>query len=145
MVAGNLTLADSGEPEIPHHDLDWEVVAELDQAPGNLTVTPEGRIFVSVHQHFSPDLRMAEVDPEDSTRLIPFPNEPMAMIADGKEVAIRRPDGSTFNPKVAVNPIALDAAGQYLYYGPINAGKDVTEPPFHIIRFKPLAPGVIGR
>lgn len=351
----------------PNHDLNWEVVAELDQAPGNLTVTPEGRIFVSVHQHFSPELRMAELDPADSTRLIPFPEERMAMddpnvplalnsvlgvqtdhegvvwmldnamldgtlpklvgwkpgpdggqlhqviylpapavqpdpflndlavdrarntiyiadtsragrpalivvdtatglarrvlenhksveaemmttIADGDAVAIRRPDGSTFNPKVAVNPIALDADGEFLYYGPmtgtqlyriptaalrdaslseaeladavelwaerpisdgisvdragnvyisalgqseigviraetrqyetliaddsilwpdafsygpdgymyvvinqlhrgplLNAGKDITEPPFHIIRFKPLAPGVVGR
>ena len=367
MVAGNVTATATSEPKILHHNLDWEVVAELDQAPGNLTVTPEGRIFVSMHQQFSPDLRMAEVDPEDSTRLIPFPNEPMAMddpdaalalnsvlgvqtdregvvwmldnamrggelpklvgwkpnadggqlhqviylpapavqpdpflndlavdnardtiyiadtsrsgrpalivvdtatglarrvlenhvsveaedmptIANGEEVAIRRPDGSTFNPKVAVNPIALDAAGKYLYYGPmtgtqlyrvptaalrdtslseealadavepwaerpisdgisldqasnvyisalgqntigviraetrqyetliqhesilwpdafsfgpdgylyvvvnqlhkgplLNAGEDVTEPPFYIIRFKPLAPGIIGR
>jgi sugar lactone lactonase YvrE len=359
--------AQSAAADTVHHDLEWEVVAKLNQAPGNLTVTPEGRIFLSVHQHFSPDLRMTELDPEDSTRLIPFPDEPMALddpnaelalnsvlgvqtdsegvvwmldnamrggtipklvgwkpdaaggqlhqviylpapavqpdpflndlavdraretiyiadtsragrpalivvdtatglarrvlenhvsvaaedmptIADGEPVAIRRSDGSTFNPQVAVNPIALDAAGEYLYYGPmtgtqlyrvptaalrdaslseaelahavepwaerpisdgisvdragnvyisalgqntigviraetrqyetliedesilwpdafsfgpdgymyvvvnqlhrgplLNAGKDVTEPPFHIIRFQPLAPGVVGR
>ncbi|HKK18875.1 MAG TPA: L-dopachrome tautomerase-related protein [Opitutales bacterium] len=219
--------------------LDWEIVAKLDQAPGNLTVTPDGRILLSLHQHFSPDLRMGELDPTDTTRIIPFPNEAMAfdrsdaplalnsvlgvqtdrsgvvwmldntmrnggvpklvgwkvdsagghlhqviylpppavkespflndlavdsarnviyiadtsragqpalivvdtktglarrvlenhesvspeeipMIAAGEQVAIRRPDGSTFNPKVAVNPIALDASGEYLYYGPMT-------------------------
>lgn len=351
----------------PNSQIDWEVVAELEQAPGNLTVASDGRIFFSLHQHFSPKLRMAELDPSDSTKFAPFPNAEMAtdaataelglnsvlgvqtdrsgvvwmldntmrgeatpklvgwdpgpdggqlhqviylpppavkedpflndlavdrarntiyiadtsragkpalivvdtktglarrvlenhlsvepedipMIADGEEVAIRRPDGTTFNPKVAVNPIALDAAGEYLYYGPmtgtrlyriptaalrdsnlsdselaaavepwaerpisdgisidqagnvyisavgqnevgvilaetreyqplfsgdsirwpdafsygpdgymyvvlnhlhrgplLNAGEDVTEPPFEIIRFRPLAPGVIGR
>ena len=345
----------------------WEVVAELEQAPGNLTVTADGRIFFSLHQHFSPDLRMAELDPEAPSGMVPFPTLEMAMdradaplglnsvlgvqadregvvwmldnamrggevarlvgwvpgpdggalhqaielaspavreqpflndlavdrsrnaiyiadtsrdghpalivvdtasgearrvlenhvsvqpedipmIADGQEVAIRRDDGSTFNPKVAVNPIALDATGEYLYYGPmtgtmlyrvptaalrdpslsadalaaavepwaerpisdgisidqagniyisavgrneigvieaatrsyrplfsddtiawpdafsygpdgylyavvnqlhkgplLNAGEDVTQPPFLIIRFQPLAPGIVGR
>lgn len=47
----------SAETAAVHHNLDWEVVAELEQAPGNLAVSPEGRIFVSMHQHFSPDLR----------------------------------------------------------------------------------------
>jgi sugar lactone lactonase YvrE len=362
-----LVAAQTAGADTVHHDLDWEVVAELEEAPGNLTVTSDGRIFLSVHQHFSPDLRMAELDPADSTRLLPFPTEPMALddpsaplalnsvlgvqtdregvvwmldntmrgggvpklvgwkpdadggqlhqviylpapavqpdpflndlavdraretiyiadtsragcpalivvntatglarrvlenhksvqpedmttIADGEPVSIRRSDGSTFNPQVAVNPIALDAEGEYLYYGPmtgtqlyriptaalrdaslneaelaaavepwaerpisdgisldragnvyisalgqseigviraetrqyetliqdgsilwpdafsfgpdgymyvvvnqlhlgplLNAGEDVSEPPYHIIRFKPLAPGVVGR
>ena len=36
------------------------VVAALDQAPGNITVTPDKRIFISLHQFFSPDWRVAE-------------------------------------------------------------------------------------
>ncbi len=219
----------------------WEVVAKLEQAPGNLTVTGQGRILFSMHQHFAPELRMAELDPSSATKNIPFPNKAMAsdaegeplglnsvlgvqtdsngtvwmldnamrggdqarlvgwmpggdgdsgslvqaidlpdsalserpflndlavdlsrnviyiadtsrsgtpalivvdlesgtsrrvlenhvsveaeampMIADGAEVQIRRDDGTTFNPQVAVNPIALDAAGEYLYYGPMT-------------------------
>jgi len=50
-----------------------EVVHRLDVAPGNLTVTPKGRIITSLHQHYAPELRVAEVL-EDGT-LKPFPNE----------------------------------------------------------------------
>jgi len=226
----------------PSGSQNWEIVGQLNEAPGNLTVTPEGRIIFSVHQHYSPELRMAELDPSDATNMIAFPTEAMAMddpdadlglnsvlgvqtdrdgvvwmldnamrggpvpklvgwkpgpdggalhqviylpppavpedpflndlavdiarktiyiadtsragrpalvvvntetglarrvlenhesvspedipmIAGGEEVAIRRPDGSTFNPKVAVNPIALDAEGEYLYYGPMTGTK----------------------
>lgn len=49
-----------------------ETVARLDVAPGNVTVTPKGAIIVSLHQHFSPELRAARV--VDGERLEPFPN-----------------------------------------------------------------------
>ena len=49
-----------------------EIVAELDISPGNITVTPEGRIIVSLHQHFEPEPRVAEVI--DGNELRPFPN-----------------------------------------------------------------------
>jgi sugar lactone lactonase YvrE len=47
-----------------------EVVAELDQAPGNITVTPAGRIVMSLHQFYEPKLRVATLD--DSGKLVPF-------------------------------------------------------------------------
>ncbi len=49
-----------------------EIVAELDIAPGNITVTPDGRIIVSLHQHFEPEPRVAEII--DGHKLRPFPN-----------------------------------------------------------------------
>ncbi len=217
----------------------WETVAELQEAPGNLTVDAEGRIFFSLHQHFSTDLRMGQLDSEDSTGILPFPNQEMAtdsknnplslnsvlgvqtdahgvvwmldnamregsaakllgwkpgenggelsqviylpkpvvgenpflndlavdrerntiyiadttldgtpalivvntetgasrrvlerhlsvtaedipMIAGGEKVQLQLPDGQVVNPKVAVNPIALDAEKDYLYYGPMT-------------------------
>jgi sugar lactone lactonase YvrE len=39
----------------------FEVVAELDQGPGNITVTPDGRILVSLHQFYHHDIRVAKL------------------------------------------------------------------------------------
>jgi sugar lactone lactonase YvrE len=47
-----------------------EVVAELDQGPGNITVTPDGEIIVSLHQFYKPELRVATVG--DDGQLTPF-------------------------------------------------------------------------
>jgi sugar lactone lactonase YvrE len=47
-----------------------EVVAELTEGPGNITVTPAGRIIVSLHQFFNHDVRVALVN--DNARLVPF-------------------------------------------------------------------------
>jgi sugar lactone lactonase YvrE len=58
------------EPSLPEG---MEVVARLEQVPGNITVTGQGRILISLHQHFSPELRVVEVLPDGS--LTPFPTE----------------------------------------------------------------------
>jgi sugar lactone lactonase YvrE len=50
-----------------------EVVATLTQAPGNVAVTPAGRIILSQHQFYSPDLRVVELLPDGRT--VAFPNE----------------------------------------------------------------------
>ena len=39
----------------------FEVVAELDQGPGNITVTPTGDIIVSLHQFFDQAVRVARI------------------------------------------------------------------------------------
>lgn len=49
-----------------------EVVAEVDEAPGNITVTPDGRILISLHQFFGTEMRVAEVMPDGA--LAPFPD-----------------------------------------------------------------------
>lgn len=49
-----------------------EIVAQLDRAPGNITITPDHRIILSLHQHFAPTLRVAELHEDGS--LTPFPN-----------------------------------------------------------------------
>lgn len=48
----------------------FNIVAELDKGPGNITVTPTGRILVSLHQFFNHDVRVAEVN--DEGRLVSF-------------------------------------------------------------------------
>lgn len=54
-----------------------EVVAELAQGPGNITLTPDGRILVSLHQFFETDMRVAEVMPDGELK--PFPSESLAV------------------------------------------------------------------
>ncbi|QPH55063.1 L-dopachrome tautomerase-related protein [Pontivivens ytuae] len=49
----------------------FEVVAELDQGPGNVTVTPDGRIILSLHQFYAPEMRVVELTEDGS--LVPFP------------------------------------------------------------------------
>jgi len=58
----------------------YEVVAELDQGPGNITVTPDGRIIVSQHQFFDPTYRVVEVMKDGTTK--PFPNEAWSTAPD---------------------------------------------------------------
>ncbi|MEM7670687.1 MAG: L-dopachrome tautomerase-related protein, partial [Pseudomonadota bacterium] len=53
-----------------------EVVAALDQGPGNVAVTPDGRIILSMHQFYDPDIRVMELMEDGS--LVPFPNEAWA-------------------------------------------------------------------
>ena len=52
-----------------------EIVAEFARRnpPGNIAVTPDGRLIVSQHQFFGSQYRVVEVLPDGSTR--PFPND----------------------------------------------------------------------
>jgi len=56
-----------------------EVVGALDEAPGNITVTPDGRIILSMHPFFKPQWRVAEWT---DGGLRPFPD---ARIAEGSD------------------------------------------------------------
>lgn len=53
-----------------------EVVAELAQAPGNIAVTPDGRLIISQHALFRPQVAVIEVLADGSVR--PFPNQAWA-------------------------------------------------------------------
>ena len=59
-----------------------EVVAELAQAPGNIAVTPEGRLIISQHALYMPPQPVIELLPDGSTK--PFPNETWA-VKPGKD------------------------------------------------------------
>ncbi|KAM3096117.1 L-dopachrome tautomerase-related protein [Phormidesmis sp. 146-12] len=50
-----------------------EVLAELQQMPGNIAVTDKGRILISQHQFAQPDDRVIELLPSGQIR--PFPND----------------------------------------------------------------------
>lgn len=47
-----------------------EVVAELATAPGNITLTPEGRLIFSLHQFYNPKIKVAELTQDG---IVPFP------------------------------------------------------------------------
>jgi sugar lactone lactonase YvrE len=58
----------------------FEIVANLDTGPGNVTVTDNGRIIMSQHQFYQPDYSVVELK---NNMPIPFPNDELAS-ADSK-------------------------------------------------------------
>jgi sugar lactone lactonase YvrE len=46
--------------------------------------------------------------------------EDIDLIIDGTPVRIRTETGSVIRPRVGINPIALDSAGDWLYFGPMH-------------------------
>jgi hypothetical protein len=60
-----------------------EVIARLSQTPGNIAVSPDGRIFISLHPFGNPTQRVLELLPDGSTK--PYPNAQwsQAVAADG--------------------------------------------------------------
>ncbi|MFW9257628.1 L-dopachrome tautomerase-related protein [Nostoc sp. CALU 546] len=49
-----------------------EVVAKLSIPPGNITLTPEGRVILSLHQFYTPEIPVAELTQDG---IVPFPNQ----------------------------------------------------------------------
>lgn len=60
-----------------------ETYAEFprDTPPGNLAIAPDGRIFMSVHGFYGPELRVVEVMPDGRT--VPYPTEAWARAPRG--------------------------------------------------------------
>lgn len=58
---------------VPSLATDLEVVARLDVGPGNITVTPDQRIIISLHPFYSNVDRVVELRRDG--RLVPFPNK----------------------------------------------------------------------
>ncbi|MDY6992627.1 MAG: L-dopachrome tautomerase-related protein, partial [Pseudomonadota bacterium] len=68
LVACNDTVTTSKSNQNVSDSL--EIVAELDKGPGNITVTPDGEIIVSLHQFYNHDVRVGSVS--DEGQLVPF-------------------------------------------------------------------------
>ncbi len=54
----------------------FNIIASLDSAPGNITVTADGRTIMSLHQFYEPQYSVVELNPRNV--LVPFPNEAIA-------------------------------------------------------------------
>jgi sugar lactone lactonase YvrE len=53
----------------------FEIIAELNSGPGNVTGTEDGRIIMSLHQFYEPNYSVMEYK---DGRLIPFPNQELS-------------------------------------------------------------------
>ncbi len=53
----------------------FDIIAELDSGPGNVTATEDGRIIMSLHQFYEPKYSVMEYK---DGRLIPFPNKELS-------------------------------------------------------------------
>ncbi len=63
-----------------------EVVAELPLAPGNITLTPEGEIFVSLHQFYTPEMRVVEITTDG--KMTAFPNRKWSEGGQVEQIAL---------------------------------------------------------
>ncbi len=65
-----------------------EVVAELglDAPPGNIAITPDGRMFLSLHAFYGPEFRVVELFEDGSTQ--PYPDEDWATPPDAAGVGL---------------------------------------------------------
>ena len=63
----------SSETLVPLPDAQLEVVATLQEGPGNIAVTPRGRIILSQHQFYAPKYRVVELRPDGN--VTPWPTE----------------------------------------------------------------------
>jgi len=56
-------------------DSKFDIIANLDTGPGNVTVTDNGRIIMSMHQFYQPKYTVVEYK---NNALLPFPNKELA-------------------------------------------------------------------
>ncbi len=70
MLAYACRHADTQQETVEDAAATFEIVARLDKGPGNITVTPSGKIVVSLHQFYGHDVRVARIG--DNDQLVPF-------------------------------------------------------------------------
>jgi Major royal jelly protein len=68
LAAGSLALAQQDDKMVTA-----ELFASVPQSVGNITFTPDNRVIYSHHPFFSPEIRVAELNP-DRKSFKPFPN-----------------------------------------------------------------------
>ncbi len=63
----------------------FEIAANLDTGPGNVTVTDNGRIIMSQHQFYHPDYSVVELK---DNKPVPFPNNELANISSKSPIKL---------------------------------------------------------
>ena len=97
----SLVLASTAGAEAPPlPDPEFEVVATLEQGPGNIAMTPEGRIFISQHQFYEPEYRVVELLPDDSTT--PWPTDAWSRTPGDDGIGLNAVLGLRSNPRGVV-------------------------------------------
>jgi hypothetical protein len=73
-LCGLLLIGMSATPwTVAGADPGYQILQRLDEAPGNITVTVDGRIIMSLHQFYDPKRSVVELT--EGGTLVPFPNE----------------------------------------------------------------------
>lgn len=90
-----------------------EVVAELpsQHPPGNIAVTPDGRLIMSQHQFYGTDFKVVEVQPDGSVQ--PFPNAAWSASPDDNGIGLN-------------NVLGIRADGNGIVWMLDNPGEDGT-------------------
>lgn len=89
----------------------------------DLAVHPDGTHLVIADPAFGADAALIVVDLKTNVgrRVLQGHStvlaESIPFTVSGRKLGVRMPDGSFVEPLTAVNPIALDRKGKYLYYG----------------------------
>lgn len=113
-------------PPLPDPRL--EVVATLEQGPGNIAVTPQGRIFISLHQFYEPEYRVLEVLADGSTK--PWPTEAWSRAPGDDGVGLNAVLGLRSDPRGVV--WLLDNGGNVPKVVAWNSNDDRLERVIHI-------------
>ncbi|MEM9150402.1 MAG: L-dopachrome tautomerase-related protein [Cyanobacteria bacterium P01_F01_bin.3] len=90
LALGDVAIAQSPQPQL-------ETVVSLPQGPGNITVTPEGRVIISNHQFYSPQYRVLEILSDGST--VPFPNPEWSQAPDDADTGLNAVLGLRSDPR----------------------------------------------
>ncbi len=112
----------AGAPAVSAQQPELEVVLELAQGPGNLTITPDGRLILSLHQAYSPPYPVAEA--RGRGELYPYPLGDSLMPAPADTLP-PIPGDRRMPPLTTVLGIRSDTAGN-LYI--LDNGRQGKEP-----------------
>ena len=133
-----LVLAALSSGPVVAMDKNFDIVARLTQGPGNVTITSTGRIVMSQHQFYEPQISVVELRPDGVTA--PFPNAEMNDRARPRSVSLdsvlglRSDDGvvwlldngmrSSVTPKLVAWDTTSNRLSRVIYLPPPIAPKD---------------------
>lgn len=75
----------------------FEIVSKFKEAPGNVTVTPDGRVIMSLHQFYEPQYSVVEVLEDGS--MTPFPNAELNIRSSQRPLSLDSVLGITADAK----------------------------------------------
>lgn len=123
-----LSVAAHAEALPPLPDPQLEVVATLKQGPGNIAVTPDGRIIFSQHQFYAPEFRVMELRPDGG--VAPWPTEAWSRAPGADGIGLNAVLGLRSDPRGIV--WMLDNGGDVPKVVAWNSRTDALERVIHI-------------
>lgn len=90
--------SDTDLPPLPSPEL--EVVATLEEGPGNIAVTPDGLVVFSQHQFYDPEYRVKALHPDGE--IVPWPTESWSSAPDDEGIGMNAVLGLRSDPRGVV-------------------------------------------